>query len=1128
MSDQISNKIHFFRECLAADTQAKSLWNIFSSQVQFQAFVDSSHRPPLSPIDLEPLYLAKLEKTLDRYSREKELLLCSDFIITYHETRSVGGKKRLRKTCCPLIYYRCSVIEGKAVLDIESAQINPSAKELLELYSPKTMEKLDQWASSVVETPENYVNGTQELFDVLIKNHNKSFYRKENRDKTGSDKNGSLKKTSAKNALAEITENEIFFARESWLCVVNKQESAQGAQHELQLLSQSSQHSSPLRAIVHEPFDDIEQEPSDSRKPSVKRSDTGNRFIYSDLPLPVVLNDRQKKAIQSSNQNRLSVLMGPPGTGKSYTIASIALDAFLRGESVLVVSQNQHAADVVRQKLLADFGVDQRLTVLGSDKGNSRELIDQLKDLLQSSSSYDDARIKALHNRLSKVLNDQHKTRLWFQEECNKHLGIEQERTRSFYSVLLKLFWTINQRFRPKLDEGEQEPLFNEIYQKVEAKTELSHAITKELVKTGYESIANAVLESTSLRSTLTNLIAMLSAKTEYTQKNYSKKVDYSLVLDALPLWFGSLRNLHRLLPLQHELFDLVIFDEATQCNMASCLPALQRAKRAVVVGDTKQIGHMSFVSFEEQRKLFEHYKLESSALSHDYRTKSLIHYALDAIGSAHQLNTLNEHYRSEPEIIDFSNQHFYDGNLKVMTQRPVRSRQIVKIVHCEGERSANKINKREAEEIIKTLRAIVDEQNELCETLAHDLGVLSFFTAQADYLEQKVFEEFTLHELRKHNIRCGTPFSFQGEEREHMLISCAVDGASKASVYTYLNRDDVFNVAVTRAKSTQTLFLSCSIEEVKASSKLHHYLRHVSQGDEIKSKQLPIRDQFQDQVCLWLETQNVKVYKNYLLAGIAIDIVACHDHEFMAIDLVGFEGDLHGALSLNQFQLLRRAGLKSFLLPHTEWVERRSDVCQAISNQLGFSAQMTGSQDDSMVIAQYEQYYIDNFYLSVSGLYQKLSELEEQGLSYQLILLIKKYQQFEDLISQCFNRTELTYSRYANAFKSLVEKFLINVSRSITIIQVLESQIEMNRLNNAPDALGMSSHVHDESTRFIDEQQSLLRRKYEQNQLALLQMDSTNLKLNELAAIYSQDNMNLDEALEFLKSVTEKLDLYQ
>ena len=142
-------------------------------------------------------------------------------------------------------------------------------------------------------------------------------------------------------------------------------------------------------------------------------------------------------------------------------------------------------------------------------------------------------------------------------------------------------------------------------------------------------------------------------------------------------------------------------------------------------------------------------------------------------------------------------------------------------------------------------------------------------------YIEKALFNELGLNDLRRHNLRVGSPFSFQGEERDHMILSCCIDAQTLGSSYTYLNRDDVFNVSITRARDYQTVFLSCLPEEVNENSKLSSYIKFCEKDIStlFKTKDVGV-DAFQDEIYTWLQGQGIKAYKNYMVAGVSIDLM--------------------------------------------------------------------------------------------------------------------------------------------------------------------------------------------------------------------------------------------------------------
>jgi hypothetical protein len=111
-------------------------------------------------------------------------------------------------------------------------------------------------------------------------------------------------------------------------------------------------------------------------------------------------------------------------------------------------------------------------------------------------------------------------------------------------------------------------------------------------------------------RNDLQTFLKAIRARTGGKQERLFQKVDFSVLLNTFPIWLVNLSAIYDVLPLKPELFDLAIIDEATQCDIASCIPIFQRAKRVVIVGDPKQLRHISFLSRSRQQFLAEKYSL--------------------------------------------------------------------------------------------------------------------------------------------------------------------------------------------------------------------------------------------------------------------------------------------------------------------------------------------------------------------------------------------------------------------------------------------------------------------------------------------------------------------------------------
>ena len=97
--------------------------------------------------------------------------------------------------------------------------------------------------------------------------------------------------------------------------------------------------------------------------------------------IPAVLSVPQTNILKSCAQNPVTLVIGPPGTGKSYTIACMALEHMARGKSVLIASRKNHAVDVIGQKIETLSG-DKSSVIRGGRKKYLSELKTRLQAIL--------------------------------------------------------------------------------------------------------------------------------------------------------------------------------------------------------------------------------------------------------------------------------------------------------------------------------------------------------------------------------------------------------------------------------------------------------------------------------------------------------------------------------------------------------------------------------------------------------------------------------------------------------------------------------------------------------------------------------------------------------------------------
>lgn len=412
----------------------------------------------------------------------------------------------------------------------------------------------------------------------------------------------------------------------------------------------------------------------------------------------------------------------------------------------------------------------------------------------------------------------------------------------------------------------------------------------------------------------------------------------WDALLTALPVWLVNLSDLHRIIPLDGGLFDLVIIDEASQCDIASALPALQRAKRAVITGDPKQLRHLSFLQTARQDEFANRFGLsDEEKEKFHFRHVSLVDLVATGIRDQASVIFLNEHFRSRPAIIGFSNREFYAGQLAVMTghrEADLGGEAPLSVYEVGGRRGANGVNEDE-------VTAILDQLAELTRpgAPALSIGILSPFRAQVDTILARVEKSADLTRLLdRHDLLVGTAHSFQGEERDIMLLSFALDDDSPAASFRFLEKEDVFNVAITRARCENRIFVS--FDSARAphglAARFLAYARQVgTEGERALNRVESGIQPSLVEVRRALEERGFEVAERFQLGSFEIDLL-CRGHgKSLAIDLIGFPGPHAAAMSLERHLMMERAGIHLFPITLLEWQCKRAQVLRELDEWL-------------------------------------------------------------------------------------------------------------------------------------------------------------------------------------------------
>lgn len=649
------------------------------------------------------------------------------------------------------------------------------------------------------------------------------------------------------------------------------------------------------------------------------------------LIFPFGCNASQKVAVRNAMENSMSIIEGPPGTGKTQTILNIIANIIFQGKTVAVVSNNNSATINVLEKL-EKYGLDFIAAMLGNSDNKNKFIENQKVDInkIESVDKDEYSNLLTYERELSSSIDEMlEKNNTLAQNRQNiKSFEFEMKRYDKYYRdtfdgiIDIKLNEKISSNKLMKLwvkyiqssdaVDKDRIPFLKRLYysflfgvknyrffnQPVE---QVISILQKEFYRRKHKELSSEIveleksLESYSFSEKLDELsdVSMKILKNKLADKynNHSRKEFLATelwmrsedVLSEYPVIMSTTYSITSSLN-KETVYDYVIVDEASQVDLLTGVLAMSCAKNMVVVGDQMQLPN---VVPEGNRKI-------AGAVGKKYSIDDCYRFEnnsmLESIASRFEKIPrvlLKEHYRCHPKIIQFCNQKFYGNELIIMTRDNDESDVLKAHKTVKGSHARGRINQRQIDEIAHSILPELGENVD-----SSSVGIIS------PYRDQKKL-------LERNSMCCGieidTIHKFQGREKDNIIIT-TVDN----EISNFTDNPNMLNVAISRAKKKIRIVVSES--ENNDNTNIGDFIRYikfnnfeVAEGKVFSVFDLLYKEYSKELVQFMKESKNVSRYNSENIMNDLIGKVL----GFNEFSSLGYVMQLPLKMILNNLELL-------------------------------------------------------------------------------------------------------------------------------------------------------------------------------------------------------------------------------
>jgi superfamily I DNA and/or RNA helicase/very-short-patch-repair endonuclease len=538
------------------------------------------------------------------------------------------------------------------------------------------------------------------------------------------------------------------------------------------------------------------------------------------LIYPFGCNESQKLAVETTLRNSISIVEGPPGTGKTQTILNIIANLIVQNKTVAIVSNNNSAVFNVREKL-EKYGYEMLVASLGNND-NKASFFDNIEEqTVNQNFEISAERLKKAKNEvrdLDSILTmcfqyrnklATLKTELSDAEIEFSHIKAEQPLEQNIKSVLDKKFsckWDFSKTLKLKnllslIGFKNRFSIINKLRLILQyglfdlnSITRYSEGLPVYVNHKFYElyiaKIKNEILDvenwlaSNNEEANLKRFIetskevfnGVLFEKYNRLDNVAFNVKDYRNQFDDFtkhyPVILSSTLSLHTSIPKGY-LFDYLIIDESSQVDIIKSAVCFSCCRNVVVVGDSMQLTH---IIDKQSKAAAEQFQVEYNiSPAYDYVKQNI----LNSLKSLYRDNVksvlLKEHYRCHPTIIGFCNKKYYNNNLVIMT---CGGNHPFKIIETSISGGKDNYNQRQIDETDFYIR----------ENYSADytkVGVIAPYRSHADMLQKQLPD----------GAEADTIHKFQGREKDVVIFNTV-----KNKIGTFIDNPNLINVAVSRA----------------------------------------------------------------------------------------------------------------------------------------------------------------------------------------------------------------------------------------------------------------------------------------------------------------------------------------